>query len=441
MPNNKRKMHLNCHIVGVGQHPAGWRTQNDTRAFINPLFYQEIAKLAELGKFDALFFSDSLSLHGHPHGPSQMLDPLIVSSSILSVTKYLGFICTASTTFSDPFILARQFLTLDHLSQGRIGWNAVTTYNPAAAKNFGKILLPSSLERYTRAKEFIQVVMKLWESWGKDALIADAGSGMFADPAQVNSIDHHGQYYTVTGPLTLPRSPQGMPLLVQSGSSEAGQALAAKFADIVFTSQTSFERAKHFYRCLRAKVKAQKRSENSLKILPGLFPIIGSTLAEAQERKAKMDELRNVDEDIIMLARQLGIEPDDLKLHQPLPYQLIEKSSNDIVSKGFLSEIVNFARTRNLTVYQLILQNMGMHRMLLGTPEMIADDMEKWFLESAADGFNLNFDSFPDALQVMVDHVIPILQKRNLFRSDYTEQTIRERFGVAYCQGKREISD
>ncbi|PHM43635.1 LLM class flavin-dependent oxidoreductase [Xenorhabdus szentirmaii] len=429
--SNTRIMHLNCHIVGVGQHPAGWRTQKDTKAFINPLFYQEIAKLAEAGKFDALFFSDSLALHGHVHSPSQMLDPLIVSSSLLPVTKYLGFICTASTTFSDPFILARQFLTLDHLSHGRMGWNAVTTYNPAASKNFGKTPLPSASERYTRAEEFVQVAIKLWKSWEKDALVANAKSGVFANPAKVNNINHHGQYYAVKGPLTLPRSPQGMPLLVQSGSSEAGQEMATKYADVVFTSQTSFERAKHFYQQLKAKVKAKKRSENSLKILPGLFPIIGSTLAEAQARKAKMDELRDVNEDIIMLSRQLGLEPDDLKLHQPLPYHLIEKSSNDIVSKGFSSEIIKLARARNFTVHQLILQNMGMHRMVLGTPEMIADDMEKWFSENAADGFNLNFDAFPDALQMMVDHVIPLLQKRNLFRSDYTEQTIQARFGVA----------
>ncbi|OTA17505.1 monooxygenase [Xenorhabdus vietnamensis] len=427
---NKRMMHLNCHIVGVGQHPAGWRTHNDTRTFINPLFYQEVAKLAELGKFDALFFSDSLSLHGHAHGPSQMLDPLIVSSSILSVTKHLGFICTASTTFSDPFILARQLLTLDHLSHGRIGWNAVTTYNPAAAKNFGQMPLPSSSERYARAEEFIQVATKLWESWGKNALVADAVSGIFADPTQVNSIDHRGQYYTVAGPLNIPRSPQGKPLLVQSGSSEAGLNLAAKFADVVFTAQTSFEGAKLFYQRLKAKVVAKNRSENSLKILPGLYPIIGSTLAEAQERKAKMDELRDVNEDIIMLSRQLGLEPDDLKLHEPLPYRLIEKTSKDIVSKGFLSEIVNLARTKNLTVYQLILQNLGMHRMLLGTPEMIADDMEKWFLAHAADGFNLDFDVFPEALQIMIEHVIPLLQQKNLFRFDYTEQTLRERFDV-----------
>ncbi|EIF75059.1 nitrilotriacetate monooxygenase, partial [Burkholderia pseudomallei 354a] len=202
-------MHLNCHIVGVGQHPAGWRTLRNTRAIVDPDFYRRVARVAEQGKFDALFFSDSLSLHGHAHGPSQMLDPLVVASALALVTERIGLICTASTTFSDPFSLARRFLSLDQMSGGRAGWNAVTTYNPAAAANFGPVALPSAAERYARADEFIDVTIKLWESWGERALVADAASGVFADPAQVRRIDHHGRHFDIAGPLNVPRSPQG----------------------------------------------------------------------------------------------------------------------------------------------------------------------------------------------------------------------------------------
>ncbi|WP_228455589.1 LLM class flavin-dependent oxidoreductase [Chryseobacterium potabilaquae] len=423
-----KKMHLNCHIVGVGQNPAAWRTNEDPKAFINPQFYEETAIIAERGMFDAVFFSDSLSLHGHAQGPSQMLDPLIVSASILKVTEYIGLISTISTTFSDPFILARQLITLDHLSHGRIGWNAVTSYNPMAAKNFGKIELPSSKKRYERAEEFIEVVTKLNDSWSEDALIADAENGVFVDVSKVKSINHEGNYYNVAGPLNVPRSPQGKPVMVQSGASQEGLELAAKFADVVFNAQNSFQEAKIFYENLKSMVILKNRSRDSLKILPGLYPIIGSTLAEAKERKEKMDNLRNLDVDIITLGRQLGIEPSELKLNELLPYDLIEKASKDIISNGFRTQIVGLARKENLTVRELILNNFGMIRTIVGTPDMIADDMETWFKGGAADGFNLNFDSFPTGLEDMVEHVIPILQKRGLFRKEYTERTLRERF-------------
>ncbi|KGC35275.1 FMN-dependent oxidoreductase, nitrilotriacetate monooxygenase family protein [Burkholderia pseudomallei] len=266
-----RQMHLNCHIVGVGQHPAGWRTLRNTRAIVDPDFYRRVARVAEQGKFDALFFSDSLSLHGHAHGPSQMLDPLVVASSLALVTERIGLICTASTTFSDPFSLARRFLSLDQMSGGRAGWNAVTTYNPAAAANFGPVALPSAAERYARADEFIDVTIKLWESWGERALVADAASGVFADPAQVRRIDHHGRHFDIAGPLNVPRSPQGRPLLVQAGASEAGLELAARHADMVFTSQHSLEGAQRFYADLKSRVHAKGRDPDQFGILPGLY--------------------------------------------------------------------------------------------------------------------------------------------------------------------------
>lgn len=425
-----RQMHLNCHIVGVGQHPAGWRTLRNTRAIVDPDFYRRVARVAEQGKFDALFFSDSLSLHGHAHGPSQMLDPLVVASALALVTERIGLICTASTTFSDPFSLARRFLSLDQMSGGRAGWNAVTTYNPAAAANFGQVALPSAAERYARADEFIDVTIKLWESWGERALVADAASGVFADPAQVRRIDHHGRHFDIAGPLNVPRSPQGRPLLVQAGASEAGLELAARHADMVFTSQHSLEGAQRFYADLKSRVHAKGRDPDQFGILPGLYPVIGSTMAEARARKDEMDALRDPGGDIEMLARQFGIRPEELALDAPLPYERIARASRDHVSHGFAAQMIGFARGKNLTVRELIDHNLGMHRIVVGTPESIADDMTQWFEQGAADGFNLNFDVFPDGLQTMVEHVVPLLQKRGLFRSDYSARTLKGHLGV-----------
>jgi FMN-dependent oxidoreductase (nitrilotriacetate monooxygenase family) len=433
--SNLNKIILNCHVVGVGQNPIAWRCQNDTKAFINRDFYHQIATTAERGMFDAIFLSDSLSLHGHAYAPSQMLDPLVVASIISSFTKNIGIICTASTTFNEPFNLARQFLSLDHMSSGRVGWNAVTTYNPSAAANFGAGKLPNSSERYARAEEFIDVVKKLWMSWSKDALVLDSRKGVFADPNKVNKINHNGKYFSVDGPLNVPRSVQNRPLLIQSGASEAGLELAAKHADVIFTAQNDFIRAKQFYQNLKLRVKNKGRDAEKFKILPGLYPVLGSTLAEATKIKNERDELRNINGDMEFLSRQLAIHVEDLSEHKQLPYSIIEKSSRNNKSKGFSSEIVSYARQNRLTVRELILNNFGMHRMLVCTPEILVSDMEMWFSQKAADGFNINFGVFPQDLNSFVDHVIPLLQKKHLFRNEYGGATIKDNFGISQVEG------
>lgn len=426
-----RTLHLNTNITGTGRHPAGWRTLDNAKSIIDLRFFTEIAQTAERGKLDAVFLSDSVALSGHAHGPAQSLEPTVLLTALAGVTRHVGLIGTASTTFNDPYNLARRFASVDHLSAGRVAWNAVTTYDPNAAANFS---MPGALDkaaRYARADEFVEVVLKLWDSWEDDALIADRASGRYADPARVHAIEHVGRHFQVRGPLNLPRSPQGRPVLVQAGGSEAGVALAARHADAVFTAQTTFEGARDFYRDIKARAVAQGRHADHLLVLPGLYPVIGGTLAEARQRKADMDALLDRRAELAKFARALGIDADDLHLDAPLPCALIEKSRRTDVSDGFIRASVLLARSENLTVRDLLDCNPGAHRMIVGTPGTIADDIERWFTGHAADGFNLNADVFPSGLAAFVDHVVPLLQRKGIFRRAYEGTTLREHYGLA----------
>lgn len=426
-----RTLHLNTNITGTGRHPAGWRTLDNAKSIIDLRFFTEIAQTAERGKLDAVFLSDSVALSGHAHGPAQSLEPTVLLTALAGVTRHVGLIGTASTTFNDPYNLARRFASVDHLSAGRVAWNAVTTYDPNAAANFS---MPGALDkaaRYARADEFVEVVLKLWDSWEDDALIADRASGRYADPARVHAIEHVGRHFQVRGPLNLPRSPQGRPVLVQAGGSEAGVALAARHADAVFTAQTTFEGAQDFYRDIKARAVAQGRHADHLLVLPGLYPVIGGTLAEARQRKADMDALLDRRAELVKFARALGIDADDLHLDAPLPCALIEKSRRTDVSDAFIRATVLLARSENLTVRDLLDRNPGAHRMIVGTPETIADDIERWFTGHAADGFNLNADVFPSGLAAFVDHVVPLLQRKGIFRRAYEGTTLREHYGLA----------
>ncbi len=392
-----RRLHLNTNVTGTGRHPAGWRTLDNPKSIVDLGFFTEIARIAERGKLDAVFLSDALALRGHAHGPAQSLEPTVLLTALAGVTQQVGLIATASTTFNDPFNLARRFASVDHLSTGRVAWNAVTTYDPDAAANFSMNLPLDKDARYARAGEFVDVVLKLWDSWEDDALIADRASGRYADPARVHAIAHRGAYFQVDGPLNLPRSPQGRPVLVQAGGSEAGVALAARHADAVFTAQTTFDGAQAFYRDIKARAVTQGRDLDHLLVLPGLYPVIGGTLAEARERKAEMDALLDRSSELNKFARALGLTASDLQLDAPLPYELIDKGNSTDVSRGFIRATVQLARSENLTVRDLLDRNPGAHRMAVGTPETIADDIERWFTGRAADGFNLNADVFPSA--------------------------------------------
>ena len=431
-----RQLHLNSNFTGVGKHPAAWRTLSNTKDIVDLKFFTEIATLAERGKLDAVFLSDAVALRGHADGPAQALEPTVLLTALAAVTQHIGLIGTASTTFNDPYNLARRFASVDHLTGGRVAWNVVTTYDPNAAANFGAGPPLSTQERYARAGEFVDVVTKLWDSWEDDALIGDAKSGRYADVDQVHAINHHGTYFSVRGPLNVPRSPQGRPVLVQAGSSEGGRDLAARTADAVFTAQTTLPTAQAFYAELKQRAKRYGRDPEQFLILPGLFPVIGGTEQEARARKAELDAFLDTDKEVARFAKQLGIQADDLHIDKTLPYDLIEKTYRSDLPRGFIDSTLQLARSEKLTVRELLDRNPGAHRIVVGTPEQIADDIERWFLERGADGFNLNSDVFPSGLAAFVDHVVPILQKRGIFRREYTGNTLREHYGLSRPQSQ-----
>jgi FMN-dependent oxidoreductase (nitrilotriacetate monooxygenase family) len=431
MSDGARQLHLNVNITNIGRHPAAWRFLDDPAAFVDVDFYRQIARIAERGTFDAVFLSDGVALHKEPpNEPYQSLEPTVLLTALAAVTDHVGLVGTASTTFNDPFNLARRFASLDHVSKGRVALNIVTTYSPRAAANFGLTEVPDHEARYGRAEEFVDVVGKLWDSWEDDALVGDAVTGTFTDGARIHTIDHVGRHFAVRGPSVVPRSPQGRPVLVQAGSSEGGKALGARTADVIFTAQTTHAGAREFYDDIRARAQAFGRNPDHVVILPGLYPIVGATEAEARARKDELDALFDFDGEIQRLAGQLGVDPSALRLDKELPYGKLADVSSVPGSRGFFESTIRQSREQGWTVKELILSNGGAHRQIVGGPEQIADSIEYWFRTRAADGFNLNFDVYPTGLELFTDHVIPELRRRGLFRHEYTGSTLREHLGL-----------
>lgn len=427
-----RQLHLNANITDAGKHPSAWRHQRDPLSFLTPEYFVEIGRIAEQATFDAVFLSDWPALaENPPTKPWQSLDPTVVLATVAAATSHIGLIGTASTTFNSPYELARRFASLDQLSGGRVAWNIVTTMHPQAAANFGHQHLANHAERYAQAGEFVEVVTRLWDSWPADGLRPDAASGRFSGPHPIPGIDHVGPHYRVAGPLNVPRTPQGRPVLVQAGSSEEGKQLAARWADVVFTVQTVFDDARAFYANINTRAATFGRPAGSVLLLPGLFPVVGSTEAEALARLDEFNSHLDYDRELARLAAQLGVTADTLHLDKPLDAVLPNDLAAVQSSHGFLNTTVRFAQESGLTIRQLIDRNGGAHRMVVGTPEQIADDIERWFTGRAADGFNLNFDVYPDGLQLFAEHVVPELRRRGLFRREYHSSTLRGHLGLA----------
>ena len=428
----QRQLHLNTNVLSSGKHEAGWRIQDDPFGFLDVEYYRNIARIAERGTFDALFLADHPSLDSDPGvQPWNALEPTVLLTGIAAATEHLGLIGTASTTFNDPYNLARRFASADHVTKGRIAWNIVTTRSAITAANFGSDGIPDKDERYARAEEFVDVVVELWDSWEDDALIGDRERGIFADRSKIHTIDHVGRWFSVRGPLNVPRGPQGRPVLVQAGASAGGKRLAARFADAIFTAQTTLPEARAFYQEIKGDAAASfGRDPGQIVILPGLFPIVGSTEREARERKERLDSFLDFDAELLKLAKRLGVDAELLELDQLVSPDLLATDSGG-ASRGFLEATINLSQSENLTVRQVLDHNPGGHRLIVGTPEQIADDIELWFRSRAADGFNLNADSFPTGLEPFVDHVVPLLRKRGIFRHEYTGTTLRDNLGLA----------
>jgi FMN-dependent oxidoreductase (nitrilotriacetate monooxygenase family) len=428
-----RSIHLNLFIHGVGHHEAAWRLpesnplgNTDVAHFVN------LARIAEAGKMDSVFFADGPVLMGDPaFRPVGRLEPTTLLGALSAVTERIGLIATASTSFKEPYDLARTFASLDHISGGRAGWNIVTTAGDEAARNFGRDGQADHKARYDRAGDFLEVVTKLWDSWEDGAQIGDKDLGVFADRDQIRKINHVGPHFKVAGPLNVPRSPQGYPLLVQAGSSNDGKDFAARFAEAVFTAQRTLKEGQEFYGDLKQRAAALGRLPEEIVILPGIVPVLGSTEAEANARDREFEERINPEYGLAQLSRFFNMDLTSLDLDQPLPEVPVEDEIEGHKSRTTL--ITNLARSENLTVRELLAKLGGGrgHRTFSGTPEQLADTLELWFRNGAADGFNIMPAAMPGDLETFVDHVIPILQRRGLFRTDYEGRTLREHYGLS----------
>jgi FMN-dependent oxidoreductase (nitrilotriacetate monooxygenase family) len=353
-------------------------------------------------------------------------DPLTLLPALAVVTEHLGLIATASTTYNEPYHIARKFASLDHISGGRAGWNLVTTSNPDAAANFGLEEHAEHDERYRRAREFYDVVTGLWDSWADDAFIRDVSSGIYFDPARMHVLDHKGEFLSVRGPLNIARPIQGWPVIVQAGASEAGRQIAAETAEVIFGSSRTMQDGQRFYADVKGRMERLGRSRDHLKILPGALVFVGETLAKAREKKARLDGLVHPDSGIPNLSIRLGVDASGFDLDAPLP-DIPETNA----SRSGRQTLLELARRENMTVRQLA-QLVGGYGglQMVGTPAMIADQMEEWLATEACDGFNVMFPSVPGGLDDFVDQVVPELQRRGLFRREYEGATLRENLGL-----------
>jgi FMN-dependent oxidoreductase (nitrilotriacetate monooxygenase family) len=432
MPTRKEKLHLNAFLMGVGHHEAAWRLpESDVQGSWSVAHYANLARIAERGKLDSLFLADSPVQQASARRPTGKLEPTLLLTALASATEHIGLIATASTSYNEPYNLARRFASLDHISGGRAGWNIVTTAGDDAARNFGLDQVPLHKTRYERADEFVEVSAKLWDSWSDDALRVDKDAPADALRGKVRKIGHRGRFFRVDGPLNVPRSPQAYPLLVQAGSSEDGRAFAAKWAEAVFTAQQSLAEAQAFYSDLKARTKAFGRDPDGIKILPGIVPVIGDTEEEARELDAELERLISYESAKRRIAGRFNLDPDQIDLDAPLPDNL--PSEDEIEgAKSRYTLILSLARRENLTVRQLIGRLGGGrgHRTFTGTASQVADAIEDWFDNGAADGFNIMPPVLPRGLSDFVDKVVPILQERGRFRTAYEGRTLREHYGL-----------
>jgi len=429
-----RQLHLNAFLMTTGHHEASWRlAESDPWAATDIEHYKKMARVAEKATFDSLFLADSPSIWGNVgRRPLGVLEPLTLLTALAGATDHIGLVATASTSYNSPYNLARKFASLDHVSGGRAGWNIVTTASPEAARNFGLDVQSSHAERYQRATEFIDVVRKLWDSWEDDAIVADKASGVWGDETKIHPPAHHGRHFSVYGALDIPRCPQGYPLLVQAGSSEDGNRLAARYADAVFTAQQTLADAQAFYADLKGRTARLGRDPRTIKILPGIVPVIGGTEREALEKEATLEELLVHSYAQRELAQLLRVPVEHLHLDQQLPDDIPGEDEIE-GAKSRYTLIVGLGRRDHLTVRQLIARLGGGrgHRTVAGTPEQVAETIEEWFVSGAADGFNVMPAALPSGLADFADHVVPLLRSRGLYRREYEGTTLRHRYGLA----------
>jgi len=433
---SKKQLKIGLSLVSNGTHPAAWRLP-DARADAGMDFklWKEMARRAEEAKIHFIFLADGIAVRTAASDDDQLsysgridqFEPLTLIGGLSAVTEKIGFIATASTSYNEPYHIARKFASLDHMSGGRVGWNVVTSWSEAEAKNFSRDKHLEHSVRYGRAEEFVEVVRGLWDSWEDDAFIRDKESGRYFDPSKMHVLNHVGTDFSVRGPLNLERPVQGYPVIAQAGSSEPGQELAARTADLIYTAKQRPQDAAAFYSSVKGRFAKYGRSPGSALVMPGIMPIIGRTMEEAQAKYDRVQNLIHPKVGLAMLARTFG----DLSGHDldgPLPDNLPVLDG----VKSHRGPLETMARENNLTIRQLYMRVTGAagHLQLCGTPESIADTMESWLDAGACDGFNIMAPWFPDGLYEFLDMVVPELQRRGLFQTEYAGTTLRDNLGL-----------
>jgi alkanesulfonate monooxygenase len=434
MMSRSRKLRLGAFMRPVSIHTGAWRYPGAIPdANFNFPAMKSFIQTLERGKFDAFFMADHLAVLNMPINALKRshtvtsFEPFTLLSALASVTEHIGLMATASTTYDSPYHIARRFASLDHISGGRAGWNIVTTANPDAALNFGLEEDMDHDERYVRAREFYDVVTGLWDSFADDAFVRDVESGVYVDPSRIHVLDHKGPHLSVRGPLNIARPVQGWPVVIQAGASEAGRRLAAETAEVIFASSPNLAAGKAFYADMHRRLRALGRDEDGLKILPAAFVVVGDSVEDALAKRDRLNGLVHYDSSIGSLNSMLGYDVSRFDPDGPLP-----EIPPTNASQSARDRLVDVARERNLTIRQLAVTVGGYGGLsFIGPPSLIADQMEQWLDERGSDGFNIMFPYLPEGLNDFVDLVIPELQRRGLFRTDYEGATLRENLGLA----------
>ncbi|MFE3176322.1 LLM class flavin-dependent oxidoreductase [Amycolatopsis sp. NPDC059090] len=427
-----RELHLNLFLLGSEDYSGAWRHPRCTGDPVNSVpFLTGLARCAEEARLDSVFLADSLAVgESFEYSAPQEYEPMTMLAALAAATERIGLVGTASTGHTEPYNLARMFSSLDHISGGRAGWNIVTTAAERSAQNFGQTALEDHDLRYERAEDFVAAVRALWDGWAEGALIRDRTSGRYVDPALVREFAHEGPFYRVRGPLNLPRSPQGRPLLAQAGSSEAGKAFAARHAEVVFTAQPAFEPAAAFYRDVKRQAAAAGRTAEDVVVLPGISPVLGSTEAEARRLAAELAELVVPETLLGRLSLVLGVDLSTRPLDEPLDALPPLDQVQTYQSRSVLMRAV--IEKEKPTLRQLLAKVGGSrgHLAVVGTPERVADEIQRWYLNGAADGFNVFPSLLPAGFRDFAEQVVPLLRERGLFRHEYTGRTLCDHYGV-----------
>jgi FMN-dependent oxidoreductase (nitrilotriacetate monooxygenase family) len=431
-----KQIRLNLNLQTAGRHDAAWKTQEDTDHLASDAeWYVRVAQLAEKGKFDAIFLADghgSLGSESVRH-PWRGLDPTVLLTAIAQKTERIGLVSTVHAIYGHPFSVARSIASLDHVSKGRAAWNIITSQNAPTLEALGVQEVLDRDVRYRKAEEFVQIVTGLWDSLPQSAIVDDRERDLYIDTAQTLPVDYNGEFYTSKAVLPLPGGYSGRPVLFQAGASDDSRAFGAKWADALFTSQRTKELGQSFSAQVKGLASSYGRDPDKLVVLPGLFAILGATESDARRRKDQLDALLDAEYLKDKLADQLGLPVSDLVLDAELPYdKLAAFDAGNTLQARQREQLVTEARTRHLTVRQLLFNNLsGGQRMIVGTPEQVADDIIEWVDSGASDGFNINIDVQTEGLEQFIDGVVAELQRRGRFRHDYEYETFRENLGVA----------